>query len=478
MTTTARAPAPEQVPAGAPDARPPRRRGGAELLMLVLAVAVVWFGYVSTGLALDGRLPYDAWDRAALLAGIALAAYLAVRRFAPYADPLLLPIPFLLNGLGLILIHRLDRVSDHQAAPAQLLWSGLGIAVFLALLITLPDHRRLARYGTPCAIAALVLMAAPIFFPPVNGARVWIRLAGLSLQPGEFAKVLLAVFFAAYLAANRPALTYVDGHRIRGVHLPPRGVLGPIFAVWLISLTVLLLERDLGASLLFFGMFVVMLYVATSRPGWIAVGLLLSVAGAFVVGTLEPHVGVRVADWLAPFAGIEEGEGAGQLAQSLFAFAHGGLLGAGLGQGHSVLIGFAGKSDFLLATAGEELGLSGLTALLLLYALFVSRGLRTAITLRDDAFGTLLATGLAVVVGLQAFVISAGVTGLIPLTGMVMPFLAQGGSSVVTNWAIVALLVRLSDAARRPPRAPAAGEDSPADTATPAAPAAGEDSPA
>ncbi|MEV6105209.1 FtsW/RodA/SpoVE family cell cycle protein [Streptomyces sp. NPDC051940] len=454
MTTTAEAPAPRE--AGPQPAEALRRRGGAQLLLLALAVGTTWFGYVCTGFALEGRPPPDAWSFAAFEGALALVAHLLVRRFAPYADPLLLPIPLLLNGIGLILIDRLDRVTPgHQAAPAQLVWSALGLAGCLALLVALPGHRRLARLSTPCAIAALVLMAAPIFFPPVNGARIWIRAGGFSLQPGEFAKVLLAVFFAAYLAHNRQALTYVDGRRIRGIHLPPRSVLGPIFSVWLVSLAVLLLERDLGASLLFFGLFVVMLYVATSRPGWMVVGLLLSVAGAFVVGTLEPHVGVRVSDWLAPFGSIDEGDGAGQLAQSLFAFAHGGLLGTGLGQGDSVLIGFANKSDFILSTAGEELGLSGLTALLLLYALLVSRGLRAAILLRGDAFGTLLATGLAVIVLLQAFVISGGVTGLIPLTGMAMPFLAQGGSSVVTNWAIAGLLIRLSDAARRP-AAPAA----------------------
>ncbi|MQY13692.1 putative FtsW-like protein [Streptomyces sp. RB5] len=443
MTTTAEAPPAQELPV--------RRRTGASLLLLALAVAVTWVGYAASGVALTGRVPPDAWSFAAFQGALGLLALGAVHRLAPYADPLLLPVPVLLNGLGLILIHRLDAAAPgRDAAPAQLLWSMLGMGVFLAVLVLLPDHRWLARRATWCAAAALALMAAPIFFPPVNGARIWVHFGGFSLQPGEFAKVLLAVFFAAYLSGHRQALTYVDGRRIRGIHLPPRSVLGPILAVWLVSLTVLLLERDLGASLLFFGLFVVMLYVATSRPGWIAVGVLLSLAGACVVGTLEPHVGVRVADWLAPFAGIEDGRGASQLAQSLFAFGHGGLLGTGLGQGDSVLIGFAGTSDFILATAGEELGLSGLTALLLLYALLVSRGLRAGITLRGDDFGTLLATGLAVIVALQAFVISAGVTGLIPLTGMAMPFLAQGGSSVVTNWAIVALLVRLSNAAGRP----------------------------
>jgi cell division protein FtsW (lipid II flippase) len=295
---------------------------------------------------------------------------------------------------------------------------------------------------------ALALMLVPIFFPAVNGAKIWIRIGGLSFQPGEFAKILLAVFFAAYLAANRNALAYT-GRRIWRLQFPTGRVLGPIAAIWLLSVGVLVLERDLGTSLLFFGLFVIMLYVATGRTGWIAVGLLLAAVGAFAVGSLEPHVHSRVEDWLNPYASIEAGDGPGQLAQSLFSFAAGGVLGSGLGLGHSILIGFAAKSDFILATAGEELGLVGLTALFLLYALFVARGYRAGLALRDP-FGRLLAIGLASIVALQVFVIAGGVMGLIPLTGMPMPFLAQGGSSVVTNWVIVALLIRVSDSARAP----------------------------
>ncbi|CAM5583790.1 Cell division protein FtsW OS=Streptomyces fumanus OX=67302 GN=GCM10018772_50910 PE=4 SV=1 [Streptomyces fumanus] len=355
----------------------------------------------------------------------------------------------LLNGLGLVLIYRLDlETPGDRAAPTQLVWSTLGIALFIVIVLVLRDHRLLQRYTYVCVAAALVLLTLPILFPAVNGARIWLRVAGFSIQPGEFAKVLLAVFFAAYLAANRSALAYA-GRRVWRLQLPTGRVLGPIVAVWLVSVGVLVLERDLGTSLLFFGLFVVMLYVATGRLGWIAVGLLLASLGAVAVGWLEPHVHGRVEDWLHPFASIEAGRGPNQLAQSLFAFAAGGVTGTGLGLGHSVLIGFATKSDFILATAGEELGLLGLTAIFLLYALLVERGLRAGLVLRDP-FGRLLAVGLSSLVALQVFVIAGGVTGLIPLTGMAMPFLAQGGSSVVTNWAIVALLIRLGDSARRP----------------------------
>ncbi|MEU1873646.1 cell division protein FtsW (lipid II flippase) [Streptomyces ambofaciens] len=436
-----------QADTPAPVARLPRRRG-TELALIVMAVLLSVFGYCNVGLAQQGTLPPGAAGYGAGLGVLALLAHLAVRLRAPYADPLLLPIGVLLNGLGLVLIYRLDlETPGDRAAPAQLVWSTLGVALFIVVVLLLRDHRVLQRYAYVCVAAALALLTVPIFFPAVNGARIWIRIEDFSIQPGEFAKVLLAVFFAAYLAANRSALAYA-GRRVWRLQLPTGRVLGPILAVWLVSVGVLVLERDLGTSLLFFGLFVVLLYVATGRTGWIAVGLLLASLGAVAVGWLEPHVHNRVEDWLHPFASIEAGDGPGQLAQSLFAFAAGGVTGTGLGLGHSVLIGFAVKSDFILATAGEELGFLGLSAVFLLYGLLVERGYRAGLAARDP-FGRLLAVGLSSIVALQVFVIAGGVTGLIPLTGMAMPFLAQGGSSVVTNWAIVALLIRVSHAARR-----------------------------
>ncbi|MFF0428998.1 FtsW/RodA/SpoVE family cell cycle protein [Streptomyces sp. NPDC004520] len=445
---TAPAPRPRSPDAPPPGIRVPKRRG-VELSLLIGAVLISVLGYAEVGLARSGAVPPDAARYGAGLGLLALLAHLAVRFRAPYADPLLLPIAVLLNGLGLVLIYRLDlETPKDQAATTQLVWSTLGVALFIVVVLLLRDHRTLQGYAYVSVAAALGLMVLPIFFPAVNGAKIWIRLGGFSFQPGEFAKILLAVFFAAYLAANRNALAYT-GRRIWKFQFPTGRVLGPIVAIWLLSVGVLVLERDLGTSLLFFGLFVIMLYVATGRTGWIAVGLVLASAGAFLVGSLEPHVHSRVQDWLDPFASIRAGDGPGQLAQSLFAFAAGGMLGTGLGLGHSVLIGFATKSDFILATAGEELGLVGLTALFLLYALLVARGYRAGLSLRDP-FGRLLAIGLASIVALQVFVIAGGVMGLIPLTGMAMPFLAQGGSSVVTNWVIVALLIRVSDSARAP----------------------------
>ncbi|MFE7209358.1 FtsW/RodA/SpoVE family cell cycle protein [Streptomyces sp. NPDC057611] len=438
------------VAAAAPSAPADRlsRRRGVELFLIVLAVLLPVCGYCAVGLARNGTVPPGAAGYGAGLGVLALVAHIAVRLRAPYADPLLLPIAVLLNGLGLVLIYRLDlETPGDEAAPAQLVWSTVGVGLFILVVLVLRDHRWLQRYAYLGVASALALLAMPILFPAVNGAHIWIRLGGFSIQPGEFAKVLLAVFFAAYLAANRGALAY-SGRQVWRLQLPTGRVLGPVVTVWLLSVCVLVLERDLGTSLLFFGLFVVMLYVATGRTGWIAVGVLLAAAGAVAVGWLEPHVRSRFGEWLHPFASIEAGQGPGQVAQSLFSFAAGGVTGTGLGLGHSILVGFAVKSDFILATAGEELGLAGLSAVFLLYALLVERGYRAGLALRDP-FGRLLAIGLASLMALQVFVIAGGVTGLIPLTGLALPFLAQGGSSVVTNWTIVALLIRVSHVARR-----------------------------
>ena len=456
MSATSAA-APSDPPAPPPGARRPMRRG-VELSLILAAVVISVYGYAEVGLAKDGRVPQGAAGYGAGLGVLALLAHLAVRARARYADPLLLPIAVLLNGIGLVLIYRLDLQPSlgPRAAPSQLVWSSVGVALFTVVVLALGDHRVLARYTYVSVTAALALMAAPILFPAVNGAKIWIRVAGFSIQPSEFAKVLLAVFFAGYLSANRAALAYTGRRmlRQRWLQLPTGRVLGPVAAIWLATVGLLVLERDLGTSLLFFCLFVVMLYVATGRIGWIAVGLLLASAGAVAVGALEPHVHSRVQDWLHPFSSIDAGLGPGQLAQSLFAFANGATLGTGLGQGYSYLIGFAAKSDFILATAGEELGLVGLCGLFLLYALLVTRGFRAGLAL-PDPFGRLLTVGLASILALQVFVVAGGVMDLIPLTGMALPFLAQGGSSVVTNWIIVALLIRASDRARRPVPAPA-----------------------
>lgn len=450
---------------GAIDA--PSRRN-TELMMMVFAIAISVFAYANVGLAMDGSLPSGMFGYGAGLILLGGVAHLVVRKFAPYADPLLLPLATLLNGLGLVLIWRLDQSprliqraeylygSYSPDAPKQLLYSAIGVALFVAVLIVLKDHRILQRYTYISMAAALILLVIPMFFPAVNGAKIWISVGSFTIQPGEFAKILIAVFFSGYLMVKRDALALAS-RRFMGLYLPRGRDLGPIITIWALSILVLVFETDLGTSLLFFGLFVVMLYVATERTSWIVFGLLMSAAGAVGVASFEPHVQERVNAWLDPFAKSTMAQ-SDQIAQSLMSFGSGGTLGTGLGQGHSDLIMFAANADFILSTVGEELGLAGMMAVLLIYGLIVERGVRTALAARDP-FGKLLAIGLSGAFAIQVFVVAGGVMGLIPLSGMTMPFLAYGGSSVLANWALIAILIRISDTARRPAPAPAPTSD-------------------
>ncbi|MFI0717919.1 FtsW/RodA/SpoVE family cell cycle protein [Streptomyces sp. NPDC021224] len=437
----------------------PNRRN-TELALLVFAVLIPVFAYANVGLAMKGSVPAGLLGYGVGLGLLAGVAHLLVRKFAPYSDPLMLPIATLLNGLGLVLIWRLDQEKSlgTPMASKQLMWSTVGVALFIAVLVFLKDHRILQRYTYISMALALFLLVLPVFFPAVYGARIWVTLPGIgSLQPGEFAKIVITVFFAGYLMVKRDALALAS-RRVMGLYLPRGRDLGPILVIWAMSLLILIFETDLGTSLLFFGLFVIMLYVATERTSWIVFGLLLSAAGAVAVASTEPHVKIRVQDWLHPLALASNG-GVTETAQSRYAFGAGGLFGSGLGQGYSRLIGgIAPKSDYILATVGEEMGLAGVMAVLLLYGLLIERGIRTALAARDP-FGKLLAIGLSGAFALQVFVVAGGVTGLIPLTGMTMPFMAQGGSSVIANWALVAILLRISDTARRPAPTPAGSPD-------------------
>ncbi|MCQ0001242.1 MULTISPECIES: FtsW/RodA/SpoVE family cell cycle protein [Streptomyces] len=461
---------------GAIDA--PSRRN-TELALLGFATAIPVFAYLNVGLALDGEIPAGMLGYGLGLGLLAGIAHLLVRRFAKYADPLLLPLATLLNGLGLVLIWRLDqsprliadsirKYGSHSGdAPQQLMYSAIGVALFLLVLVFLKDHRVLQRYTYISMVVAIVLLLLPLV-PGLGtdsfGAKIWIRVGPFSIQPGEFAKIVLAVFFAGYLMVKRDALALAS-RRFMGLYLPRGRDLGPILTIWALSLAILVFENDLGTSLLFFGMFVVLLYVATERTSWIVMGLLMAVGGAVVVGSFATHVQSRVAAWLDPFECLKTAPpdtnmawACDQMTQVLMSFGSGGTIGTGLGQGNSDLIQFAVNSDFIFATVGEELGLAGAMAFILLYGLIVERGLRTALAARDP-FGKLLACGLSGAFALQVFVVAGGVMGLIPLTGMTMPFLAYGGSSVIANWALIAILLRISDTARRPAPAPAPNPD-------------------
>ena len=438
-----------------------------ELGMLIFSLVIAMAAYASVGLAHDGSLPPGMVGYGAGLGVLFLAAHLVLRRFAPDADPLLLPCVTMINGLGLAIIHRLDLAAADRAtrngssavaaaAPAQLTWTAVGVVLFIVVLVVVRDHRILQRFTYTAMLAGLVLLLLPLLpgvGTSINGARIWIRLAGFSFQPGELAKICLIVFFAGYLVVKRDVLALAS-RRVMGIDLPRARDLGPIIVAWAASLAVLVFERDLGTSLLFFGVFVALLYVATERLSWLLIGVGLFMSGSFLAWTMFAHVQKRVEIWIDPMAHINDVGGSYQLLQGLFGMGSGGILGKGLGQGRPDIVPFA-NTDFIVAAVGEELGLTGLMALLIVYAIVVQRGLRTAIAVRD-AFGKLLAAGLAFSVALQVFVVVGGVTRLIPLTGLTMPFLSYGGSSLVSNWILIAVLLRISDAARRPAPTPSA----------------------
>ena len=440
-------------------------RRGVELTLTAAAVAVSVAAYVQVGLTLQGSVPGDAWGYAAGLAALFGLAHLVVRWVAAAADPLILPCVALLNGLGIVLIHRLDLAALDRArlagralpradAPLQLIWTTVGVLGFIAVLLLLRDHTRLARYtytSGALGLVALLIPALPGVGTTINGARLWIRIGPMTVQPSEIAKVALLVFFAGYLVAKRDVLSLAS-RRVIGIDLPRARDLGPVLLAWAASIAVLAGENDLGTPLLFFGIFVAMLYIATERTSWLLIGLGLFAASSVVAYFTFGHVARRVDSWWDPF---QAASGASyQLVQGLFGFGTGGLTGTGLGAGSPQIVPFA-KTDFIMATIGEELGLVGVMAVLVLFGLIVQRGLRAALSCRDS-FGKLLAAGLSFSLGLQVFVIAGGVMGLIPLTGVTLPLLSYGVSSIVVNWILVALLLRISDAARRPSPDPVA----------------------
>jgi cell division protein FtsW (lipid II flippase) len=444
----------------------PRGRRYTELLMLVFAVAVVAFAYANVGFGLKGQLPSGMVEYCGGFAVLMVLAHLAVRWLAPWADPLLLPLAALLNGLGIVMIYRLQEVGRNgnpgtlsvpmstSATAVQLMYTAIGVACFVAVLALIREPRVLQRYTYTLGAIGLVLLAIPALLPssisevPGTGAKIQVGLGGFTIQPEEFAKLALAVFFAGYLVVKRDVLA-LAGRRFLGIDLPRARDLGPVVIAWVASLLVLFFESDIGTSALFFGLFVAMIYIATQRTSWLLIGIGLFVVGSVAASKLSSHVGERFDIWLHPFAGDNPSHNAFQLVQGLYGMGFGGVLGRGLGGGQPYWTPLV-QSDFIVTAFGEELGLTGLMALLIIYGLIVQRGLRAAISARDP-FAKLLAGGLAFTLALQVFVIVGGVTRLIPLTGITTPFLSQGGSSLVASWMMIALLMRVSDSARRPP---------------------------
>jgi cell division protein FtsW (lipid II flippase) len=430
--------------------RQARALRGAELGLIILAVVLAISAYLMAGYGRDSAFPPSLLANGALFAGGYLAAHVVMRRFAPTADPVLLPAAGLLAGIGFAVIFRLEP----DLAISQAGWLAVGLAAFSAVIMVIRDHRSLDQFTYTIGLLGIVLLLLPIL-PSVgpiggrtiNGARLWFKIGPLTFQPAEAGKVLIVIFLASYLNAKKELLA-IATRKLGPFQLPEPKHLGPLLVAWAVSLAILFLEKDLGSSMLFFAIFVVMLYVATARGAYLAAGLLLFAIGAGAGYLAFAHVQSRVDLWLhALDPQLIAQEGPSQLAQSVFALATGGISGTGLGQGSPDLIPFA-STDFIFSAVGEELGLFGTVGILMLFLTLVVRGFRTAV-LREDGFGKLLAVGLAMSLAVQTFVIVGGVTRLIPLTGITLPFVSYGGSSLVANFVLLGLLARVSAPAAR-----------------------------
>ncbi|MEZ7995947.1 MAG: FtsW/RodA/SpoVE family cell cycle protein [Actinomycetales bacterium] len=433
----------------------PRSRN-FEAVLLFWVAGIHAFALAQIQLAVSQRM---SWDMLYYWAPPTISAWIlhyVLRKYVLNADGLLLPLAFLLNGLGIAMIYRLDlaeitRGGEDLFAERQV-WLSCFAMLMAAIVVRLVRNplvlRRFPYLAGAAAVVLLLLPAAPVIGRTFNGATLWIAIGDLSFQPGEIAKILLAIFFAGYLVSRKGPLSEI-GSRVLGMRIPRAKDLGPILLFWVASMAVLVIQRDLGTSILYFGLFLVMIYTATGRGFYVGIGLVMMVTGALVASRLFGYVGARFDSWLAPFAteNYTAPGGSYQLVQGLFGMAHGDVIGAGLGSGFPQLIPLA-ESDFIFAALGEELGLAGIFAILAIYLLIVYRGLRIANTHQDD-FSKLLALGFSFVLGLQVFIVAGGVMGLLPLTGLTTPFLAAGGSALLANWSIIALLLVLSDSSLR-----------------------------
>ncbi|WP_345751708.1 FtsW/RodA/SpoVE family cell cycle protein [Microbacterium rhizophilus] len=438
--------------------RQPQPQRNRELFLLLFAIALSLGATALSQLGELGRIESGVLVAEGLLALLVLALHVVLRLRAPQADPFVVPIATLLTGLGIAMIYRLGisgvQGVDEGAATKQLIFAAVSILAAGALVWALGNYRVLFRYTFVFGLTGLILLILP-FIPFINGggnATVWVSIAGVNFQPGEIAKICLAIFFAGYLVRTRESLTST-GRRVLGFTFPRAREFGPLLVIWLVSMVIIVAQRDLGTGLLIFGMFVATLYVATGKTGWVLIGVILAVGGAVAASYVLPYVRGRFDAWLGAFdpALYEADGGSFQLVNGIFGLAHGGLLGTGLGLGRPYLTPVS-QSDYIIPSLGEELGLVGLFAILCLYLVFVARGLRIGVAGQDD-FGKLLAVALSFTLALQVFIMVGGVTRLIPLTGLTTPFLAAGGSSLLANWLIVGIVLRISDAVRQQPRA-------------------------
>jgi cell division protein FtsW (lipid II flippase) len=425
-------------------------RRNTELGLILLGTLVIAGAYVLASLAQEASIPADIAPFLGIVLGLQLAAHVAIRRLAPQADGMLLPIAGLLTGLGYVFIVRLDeaRANPRGLAGLQSAWAVVAVLAFVATLVLVRRARELERYRWTIGFAGIALLLLPLvpgLGVTINGARIWVRLGPLSFQPGELAKIALAIFFASYLVEKRELLA-VAGYRIGPIPLPDPKHLGPVLVAWVIALMVMGYQTDLGMALMFFMLFLSMLWVATERLSYLVVGLLMFAGGAWLAHSQFTHVQQRVSIWLDPW---QDPKGDGfQIVESAFAFAAGGIAGTGLNLGTPTRIPVV-ETDFIFAAIGEELGLLGATAVLLAFMCMIGAGLRIAVR-AEVPFDRLLAVGLTTLLGVQAFIIIAGVIRVLPLTGITLPFMSYGGSSLIGSYILVALLLRIShDSAER-----------------------------
>lgn len=432
----------------------PRNRN-LEAILLFFVAGLNAFELAQIQLSILEKITLDLFTYWAPLILSAFALHLILRRKASEADPIILPVAVALNGLGLAMIYRLDLATvaaggTELFAFRQVLWSALAMAVAAAVILYVPSQlflRRFVYLSMAIGIGLLLLPLLPFIGTTINGATLWITLFGVTFQPGEIAKIALIIFFAGYLVNRKDSLAVV-GRKILGIRIPRGRELGPILVIWLASIAVLVFQRDLGTSILYFGLFLVMIYVATGRAFYVAIGMAMIVTGGLVASRVLDYVTKRFDTWLNPFSNenYDAIGGSYQIVQGIFGMANGGLFGSGLGGGVPQLVPLA-ESDFIIASLAEELGLIGFFAILALYFLLVTRGLKIAFR-HTDEFAKLMAVGFAFVIALQVFVVIGGVTRVLPLTGLTTPLLAAGGSSLLANWIIIAMLLRLSDSGR------------------------------
>lgn len=440
-----------------------------ELTLLVFSALILGVALVALQTSLENDLDSEVFTVVGGYVATFGVAHVVLCLKAPEADQIMLPIAALLNALGLVMIYRIDLALDSSRATSQIMWTVIGVVIFCAVIIAMKSHQNLQNYAYLLGLGGLVLSALPIVWPTsINAdAKVWISIGPVSIQPGEFAKIMLLIFFAALLVNKRTMFT-VAGRRVLGLQFPRLRDLGPILLVWGIAILIMAAQNDFGPALLLFGTVLGMLYIATGRPSWLVIGIGLAAIGAWGVFQISDKIQDRFTNYLDPIANYD-GNGY-QLAQALFGMSFGGVTGTGLGEGYPQIVPVA-WSDFILSSVGEELGFVGLAAVLILFAVLVTRGFTTALR-TPDSFGKLVAAGLSFTMAIQVFVVTGGISKLLPMTGLTTPFMSHGGSSLLANYILLAILLKISHdgrlrraAAARDGAGDSAAVDGPADSA-------------